>query len=284
MKPGNHWPSLFIRQPSTSRNQLNETSNSSVGQRSSYEGSSLQRDEGSTPGPKPRWNPKPEQIRILEAIFNSGLVNPPIDEIKRITTQLQEFGEVGEANVFYWFQNRKSRTKQRQRQIQAAERAKSSAVRTTMNVGNNTTANSLHNNGESSSAAVPAASFYTHQDHCYHRVQVNEEMHIDQSSYMQAPGNESNKDSIYGPSITVFINEIPVELPVGPINLKAVFGENAILLHSSGQPVLVNEWGYTLQGLLQGAMYYLVGLIFILLYVEFKLSKYLQRYLIEFKF
>ena len=39
--------------------------------------------EERSPEPKPRWNPKPEQIRILEAIFNSGMVNPPRDEIRK---------------------------------------------------------------------------------------------------------------------------------------------------------------------------------------------------------
>lgn len=68
--------------------------------------------------PKPRWNPKPEQIRILEAIFNSGMVNPPRDEIRKIRAQLQEYGQVGDANVFYWFQNRKSRSKHKLRQSQ----------------------------------------------------------------------------------------------------------------------------------------------------------------------
>lgn len=86
--------------------------------------------EERTPEPKPRWNPRPEQIRILEAIFNSGLVNPPRDEIRRIRAQLQEYGQVGDANVFYWFQNRKSRTKHKQRQLQNAA-GKSHARHTT---------------------------------------------------------------------------------------------------------------------------------------------------------
>lgn len=71
-----------------------------------------------SPEPKPRWNPKPEQISILEAIFNSGMVNPPRDEIRKIRTQLQEYGQVGDANVFYWFQNRKSRSKHKLRHLQ----------------------------------------------------------------------------------------------------------------------------------------------------------------------
>lgn len=67
-----------------------------------------------------RWTPKPEQILILESIFNSGMVNPPKDETVRIRKLLEKFGSVGDANVFYWFQNRRSRSRRRQRQIQAS--------------------------------------------------------------------------------------------------------------------------------------------------------------------
>ncbi|KAJ1292473.1 hypothetical protein BS78_02G394000 [Paspalum vaginatum] len=66
-----------------------------------------------------RWTPKPEQILILESIFNSGMVNPPKDETVRIRKLLERFGAVGDANVFYWFQNRRSRSRRRQRQLQA---------------------------------------------------------------------------------------------------------------------------------------------------------------------
>lgn len=67
-----------------------------------------------------RWMPKPEQILILESIFNSGMVNPPKEETVRIRKLLQKFGAVGDANVFYWFQNRRSRSRRRQRQLQAS--------------------------------------------------------------------------------------------------------------------------------------------------------------------
>ncbi|KAL6009639.1 wuschel-related homeobox [Asimina triloba] len=66
-----------------------------------------------------RWSPKPEQILILESIFNSGMVNPPKEETVRIRKLLERFGSVGDANVFYWFQNRRSRSRRRQRQLQA---------------------------------------------------------------------------------------------------------------------------------------------------------------------
>ncbi|KAL2484075.1 WUSCHEL-related homeobox 9-like [Forsythia ovata] len=45
------------------------------------------------------------------------MVNPPRDEIRKIRAQLQQYGQVGDANVFYWFQNRKSRSKQKNRQL-----------------------------------------------------------------------------------------------------------------------------------------------------------------------
>ncbi|GAB4858005.1 WUSCHEL- homeobox [Ancistrocladus abbreviatus] len=70
-----------------------------------------------------RWTPKPEQILILESIFNSGMVNPPKDETVRIRKLLEKFGRVGDANVFYWFQNRRSKSRRRQRQLQAVSLA-----------------------------------------------------------------------------------------------------------------------------------------------------------------
>ncbi|GLJ37173.1 hypothetical protein SUGI_0754100 [Cryptomeria japonica] len=73
--------------------------------------------EQRNPQTKARWNPKKEQIDILESIFDSGNNNPSRAEIQMIRTRLQEFGEVGDANVFYWFQNRKSRNRKRQRRL-----------------------------------------------------------------------------------------------------------------------------------------------------------------------
>jgi len=39
------------------------------------------------------------------------MTNPRRDAIKKIRQQLEEFGEIGDASVFYWFQNRKYRSK-----------------------------------------------------------------------------------------------------------------------------------------------------------------------------
>nr|ABN09121.1 Homeodomain-related [Medicago truncatula] len=109
-----HWPSMFKKSTNASNQRNSQGLNSSL----------LTGGDGEerTPEPKPRWNPKPQQIRILEAIFNSGMVNPPREEITKIREQLQEFGQVGDANVFYWFQNRKSRSKQKKRFIHNKKR------------------------------------------------------------------------------------------------------------------------------------------------------------------
>ena len=66
---------------------------------------------------------------------------------------------------------------------------------------------------------------------------------------------------IEGQSIVVFVNNKLLQVSVGPINVRAVFGENAVLFHTTGQPVLVNELGFTLEGLQLGAGYYAVSLI-----------------------
>ncbi|XP_020594396.1 WUSCHEL-related homeobox 13-like, partial [Phalaenopsis equestris] len=58
------------------------------------------------------------------------MVNPPRDEIRRIRSQLQVYGQVGDANVFYWFQNRKSRSKHKQRHLKSTPAAAAAAKST----------------------------------------------------------------------------------------------------------------------------------------------------------
>lgn len=58
--------------------------------------------------------------------------------------------------------------------------------------------------------------------------------------------------------LTVFINDVAFEVAAGPFNVREAFGDEAVLIHFSGQPVLTNEWGVTLQPLQHGAFYYLV--------------------------
>ncbi|CAN6345854.1 unnamed protein product [Urochloa humidicola] len=111
-----HWPSMYRSSLACNFQQPQPDSMNNGGGGGGGKSSLMSsRCEERNPEPRPRWNPRPEQIRILEGIFNSGMVNPPRDEIRRIRLQLQEYGPVGDANVFYWFQNRKSRTKHKLR-------------------------------------------------------------------------------------------------------------------------------------------------------------------------
>ncbi|KAK8969833.1 WUSCHEL-related homeobox 9 [Platanthera guangdongensis] len=122
-----HWPSMFKSNPSCAAVAGHHHRQHDINQSSLLSGpcqkpnsSAYGVAEGRTSEPKARWNPKPEQIRILESIFNSGMVNPPRDEIRRIRDQLQAYGQVGDAYVFYWFQNRKSRSKLKLRHLESS--------------------------------------------------------------------------------------------------------------------------------------------------------------------
>ncbi|KVH97030.1 Homeodomain-containing protein [Cynara cardunculus var. scolymus] len=315
-----------------------------------------------TPEPKPRWNPKPEQIRILESIFNSGMVNPPRDEIRKIRARLQEYGQVGDANVFYWFQNRKSRSKHKNRHLQ-----KSQNNQTQPGVTKAATTSSSSSSEKSSSKSIefllnsptasvnqqPQAYIGSHHHHhggffqeplffpvmqqppptptttsftqefCFPNLStmINQENHhgTDDPTVVSSSGmlltdlmisqqygiptkNSKSKDvgdenimkmlshgttpppaaptSIIPPATTiiapstitdiqgveevgtgktiVFINDVPFEVAIGPFNVKEAFGDDAVLVDSSGQTVVTNEWGLTLQSLQHGGFYYLV--------------------------
>ncbi|RWW13398.1 hypothetical protein BHE74_00010389 [Ensete ventricosum] len=113
-----------------------------------------------------RWTPKPEQILILESIFNSGMVNPPKDETVRIRKLLEQFGSVGDANVFYWFQNRRSRSRRRQRQLQASLMADPRAAGVVQHAGGAATSSPSNSPGggffacsSSTSAAASSSNF-----------------------------------------------------------------------------------------------------------------------------
>lgn len=296
--------------------------------------------EERTPEPKPRWNPKPEQIRILEAIFNSGMVNPPRDEIRRIRTQLQVYGQVGDANVFYWFQNRKSRSKHKQRHLKSAGAGGGSATGTSpsspaVTVVPAAAATSISPSSgldklqcappaSTTAAAViaalldlPPSPAQQTADRTNQTPFLRPELSLDApfltpSIYPHPSGDssaspplprsleiaggkngvraegelgmlgllESVAESAVSSSASpasaainagsgdvseiqviwsmVFINDVAYEVMAGPLNLREVFGPDAVLLHSSGHPVLTDDWGLTLQPLQHGASYYLV--------------------------
>lgn len=56
-------------------------------------------------------------------------------------------------------------------------------------------------------------------------------------------------------SMTVFINGIATDVPRGPFDIRALFGQDVMLVHSSGVPVPVNNYGTLLQ---MGESYFLV--------------------------
>ncbi|KAJ4870297.1 WUSCHEL-related homeobox 11 [Raphanus sativus] len=269
----------------------------------------------STETVRSRWSPKPEQILILESIFNSGMVNPPKEETVRIRKMLEKFGAVGDANVFYWFQNRRSRSRRRQRQLQAAAAAAAATTNTceqTMMVntslpqysggdlgfgGCSTSSNYLYGgsssqapsfflglsssppcSSSSSTSSSASSSTFSYGGGCdnhtnngmenllarsgqmgYHEASQHQHQHHSSNlSSMFCPSDQtSNYDHYQQGSITVFINGVPTEVTSGGIDMKATFGEELVLVHSSGVPLPTDEFGFLMHSLQHGEAYFL---------------------------
>jgi hypothetical protein len=62
-----------------------------------------------------RWNPCPEQIKVLETLYRGGMRTPNSFQIECITEELGKYGRIEGKNVFYWFQNHKARERQKQK-------------------------------------------------------------------------------------------------------------------------------------------------------------------------
>ncbi|XP_075636017.1 WUSCHEL-related homeobox 1 [Castanea sativa] len=62
-----------------------------------------------------RWSPTPEQILVLQELYQHGTRTPTADQIQQIAAYLRRFGKVEGKNVFYWFQNHKARERQKRR-------------------------------------------------------------------------------------------------------------------------------------------------------------------------
>ncbi|PSS23536.1 WUSCHEL-related homeobox like [Actinidia chinensis var. chinensis] len=221
-----------------------------------------------------RWTPKPEQILILESIFNSGMVNPPKDETVRIRKLLEKFGTVGDANVFYWFQNRRSRSRRRQRQIQASlaaaageQQQQMSHTQSYCDSGSGAIYYQYESGSGSGSGSVPGFVVGPSSSSC----STVDDL-FTYSAEMGLPGVEQNSsmDSILCPSntsnlqyqsgiMTVFINGVATEVGRGPIDMRGMFGEAVVLVHSSGIPVPVNEYGFSAHSLQHGESYFLVS-------------------------
>ncbi|KAJ0252813.1 WUSCHEL-related homeobox 6 [Hirschfeldia incana] len=65
-----------------------------------------------------RWNPTPEQIKALEEIYRRGTRTPTTEQIQQIASQLGKYGQIEGKNVFYWFQNHKSRERLKRRRCE----------------------------------------------------------------------------------------------------------------------------------------------------------------------
>jgi len=68
-----------------------------------------------TAGGTTRWNPSPDQIRVLEVLYRGGMRTPNSFQIEQITEELGKYGRIEGKNVFYWFQNHKARERQKQK-------------------------------------------------------------------------------------------------------------------------------------------------------------------------
>ncbi|KAJ1297343.1 hypothetical protein BS78_01G368100 [Paspalum vaginatum] len=272
-----------------------------------------------------RWTPKPEQILILESIFNSGMVNPPKDETVRIRKLLERFGAVGDANVFYWFQNRRSRSRRRQRQMQAAAAAAAAAAASSasnsspapsatvglpsgalqyplLSMGGTSchyeqqAASSSSSSGSTGGstlglfalgAGVPGTGGGYFQASCGASsplasglmgdvdssggsddlFAISRQMGFTESpvaSSSLAPSTAAHQQQYYSchspaATITVFINGVSMEVPRGPIDLRAMFGQDVMLVHSTGVLLPVNDYGILTQSLQMGESYFLVA-------------------------
>ena len=57
----------------------------------------------------------------------------------------------------------------------------------------------------------------------------------------------------------MFINGVATDVPRGSIDIKSMFGEDTVLVHSSGLPLPTNEFGFLMEDLQHGESYFLVS-------------------------
>ncbi|XP_028766843.1 WUSCHEL-related homeobox 11-like [Neltuma alba] len=234
-----------------------------------------------------RWTPKPEQILILESIFNSGMVNPPKEETIRIRKLLEKFGSVGDANVFYWFQNRRSRSRRRQRQMQASLEQRNQLQPQLAGGGAIPYDHQPHTTSPSDplppATSVPFAAaspsfldlsgssssscgMLGGQEALDGLFSVASQMGFPEfdhtsaaSSALYPPPSHASTFNYHSGLITVFINGVATEVPRGTLDIKTMFGEDVVLVHSSGVPLPTNEFGFLMQSLQHGESYFLVS-------------------------
>ncbi|KAI4346058.1 hypothetical protein L6164_013140 [Bauhinia variegata] len=67
------------------------------------------------PASSSRWCPTPEQLMTLRKMYRNGVRTPNASQIQHITAHLSFYGKIEGKNVFYWFQNHKTRDRQKLR-------------------------------------------------------------------------------------------------------------------------------------------------------------------------
>ncbi|KAK3198223.1 hypothetical protein Dsin_021638 [Dipteronia sinensis] len=166
------------------------------------------------------------------------------------------------------FQNRRSRSRRRQRQLQQASLAGEQQDQANSNMGaiqygNNNTASCVAAMGFTTTSSAAYASInQTTNNFLAGSSSSRVENLYSMSGQMGFQGIEHSQTSNlhYQPGlITVFINGVATEVARGPLDMKAVFGQDVILVHSSGVPVPTNEFGILIQSLQHGESYFLVG-------------------------
>ncbi|GLJ49960.1 hypothetical protein SUGI_1062530 [Cryptomeria japonica] len=231
-----HWPNLFKVNPSPLQRQISSSLTISTEKASAVEGTSSSRATRENIRAKQRWSALPEQRDILEEIFKSGMQSPDLENIQRITSLLQAYGHVEESSIFYWFQNRKSREKRKQQ------------------------LNSKSSSAPSSGEVLPPTMPPPQQmnavscDRCRNAM-ITVPAIMNDGTIVHTEGGDMNQNAS---ALTVFINGIPFDASIWPINVKAQFGEKAVLLNSSGQRVPVDQHGFILNALEHLGVYHLV--------------------------
>ncbi|KAK6803216.1 hypothetical protein RDI58_001000 [Solanum bulbocastanum] len=185
---------------------------------------------------------------------------------------LSSLTPLGDANVFYWFQNRRSRSRRRHRQIQATlssgggeeqsatfcsggaihfdtSTANFRPMSAPSNFGSSSSSigGVVRNSNDGSDGLLPfsenPAKLFCH----FNFVLTNRQCKL------ALPNRVSG-------FMTVFINGVATEVPRGPLDMKAMFGrEDLVLYHSSVLPLPVNEYGFILQSLQHGQSYFLLS-------------------------
>ncbi|KAE8768024.1 WUSCHEL-related homeobox 10 [Hordeum vulgare] len=208
------------------------------------------------------------------------MVNPAKDETARIRLLLERFGAVRDANVFYWFQNRRSRSRRRARQLQQscggtgdADQLPSNAVLAGHGYhGIGTPPYNAMQYGQLC-GGVPAAAVTAAPHFLVDDADSGDDLFaIPRQMGLMARGGESQHSytatdasqlsyqaTVPGTTMPVFINGTVYDVPsTGALDVAGTFGSDVILVHSSGEILPVNERGVLMKSLQMGECYYLV--------------------------